>query len=345
MVWTLVVIGGGTVPEPTQIFGVLAVIFAQRLATTENDGWAFVASGFAIAAAIGQLFISLYPNVMVSSTNHAYNLTVNNAAAGHYGAGRDDRRRGAVLPDRAALPGLVVPRVPPARERAADVVGLGGERCAPWTRACSAARKPVRPLLVVDSALGIATALAVLLGATMLARIAARAFARRLAAQSLARVRAAGRRVRGTRGVRVGDGGRRAGAPRGACSRSFAWRSWSGGLRTQPAALDGAGAAEITAVSVQGVEALEGYFARYLPQVVLASIVPFLVIAWVAFLDLEAAVIMLLTLPLVPVFMWLIGTYTEDATRERWQALRRLSTPFPRRRAGPADAAGVRPGS
>ena len=60
----------------------------------------------------------------------------------------------------------------------------------------------------------------------------------------------------------------------------------------------------------------------------LASIVPFPVIAWVAFLDLEAAVIMLLTLPLVPVFMWLIGTYTADRTRERWQALRALSSHF-----------------
>ena len=78
VVWTLVVIGGGTVPEPTQIFGLLAVIFAQRLTITGNDGWAFLASGFAIAAAIGQMFISLYPNVMVSSTNAAYNLTVNN---------------------------------------------------------------------------------------------------------------------------------------------------------------------------------------------------------------------------------------------------------------------------
>jgi cytochrome d ubiquinol oxidase subunit II len=85
VIWTLVVIGGGTLPEPTQIFGVLAVIFAQRLARTDNNGWAFLASGFGIAAAIGQIFISLYSNVMVSSTNHAYNLTVNNAAAGHYG--------------------------------------------------------------------------------------------------------------------------------------------------------------------------------------------------------------------------------------------------------------------
>ncbi|HET8980765.1 MAG TPA: cytochrome d ubiquinol oxidase subunit II [Solirubrobacteraceae bacterium] len=85
VVWTLVVIGGGTVPMPTQIFGVIAVVFATVLAVSDYDGWAFLASGFAIAAAIGQLFISLYPNVMVSSTRAAFNLTVNNAAAGHYG--------------------------------------------------------------------------------------------------------------------------------------------------------------------------------------------------------------------------------------------------------------------
>jgi cytochrome d ubiquinol oxidase subunit II len=84
VVWTLVVIGGGTVPQPTQIFGMIAVIFAAALVRTDQDGWAFFASAFAIAAAIGQIFIALYPNVMVSSTNAAFNLTVNNVAAGHY---------------------------------------------------------------------------------------------------------------------------------------------------------------------------------------------------------------------------------------------------------------------
>ena len=84
VVWTLVVIGGGTVPEPTQIFGLIAVVFAALLSTTDNNGWAFMASGFAIAAAIGQIFIALYPNVMISSTSAAYNLTVNNVASGHY---------------------------------------------------------------------------------------------------------------------------------------------------------------------------------------------------------------------------------------------------------------------
>ena len=84
VVWTLVVIGGGTVPQPTQIFGMIAVIFAAALTATDHDGWAFSASAFAIAAAIGQIFIALYPNVMISSTTAANNLTVNNAASGHY---------------------------------------------------------------------------------------------------------------------------------------------------------------------------------------------------------------------------------------------------------------------
>lgn len=187
--------------------------------------------------------------------------------------------------------------------------------------------KSVRPLLAADCALGIGTALAVLLGATMLARIAARAFdgtglsalGPDFAVLVIAFV------ARGAFVWAMEVAGRRA-----------AWSVLSElrlalaaqRLRTQPLAVDGADGAEITTVSVQGTEALEGYFARYLPQVVLASIVPFLVIAWVAFLDIEAAAIMLVTLPLVPVFMWLIGSYTADRTRARWHALRTLSGHF-----------------
>jgi thiol reductant ABC exporter CydD subunit len=185
----------------------------------------------------------------------------------------------------------------------------------------------VRPLLTFDCALGIGTAVAVLLGATMLARIAARAFdgAPLHALWPEFALLVVAFAVRGAFAWAMEVAGRRA-----------AWGVLSElrlalvvrRLTAQPGATDGAGDAEIAAVSVQGVEALEGYFARYLPQVVLASIVPFLVIAWVAFLDIEAALIMLLTLPLVPVFMWLIGTYTADRTRERWQALRALSGHF-----------------
>ena len=76
------------------------------------------------------------------------------------------------------------------------------------------------------------------------------------------------------------------------------------------------------------MDALETAFARYLPQVVLALVVPAAVLVLVAFLDPLSAGIMLLTLPLVPVFMWLVGRYTEHRAHERWQALALLSGHF-----------------
>ena len=84
VIWTRSVAGGADVPEPVEVLAVIAVIFAARLAMTDHDGWAFAASAIAIAATVGSIFIDLYPNVMVSSTNAAYNLTVNNAASGSY---------------------------------------------------------------------------------------------------------------------------------------------------------------------------------------------------------------------------------------------------------------------
>jgi cytochrome d ubiquinol oxidase subunit II len=84
VIWTRSVAGGPDVPQPVEVLAVIAVIFAARLVSTEHDGWAFTASAIAIAATVGSIFIDLYPNVMVSSTNAAYNLTVNNSASGSY---------------------------------------------------------------------------------------------------------------------------------------------------------------------------------------------------------------------------------------------------------------------
>jgi ATP-binding cassette, subfamily C, bacterial CydD len=99
-------------------------------------------------------------------------------------------------------------------------------------------------------------------------------------------------------------------------------------LRGQPAALDGAASAEVATTAVGGAAALETTFARYLPQLVLAVVVPLAVLVLVAFIDPLSAGVMLLTLPLVPVFMWLIGRYTEHRTQERRQALAVLATHF-----------------
>jgi thiol reductant ABC exporter CydD subunit len=187
--------------------------------------------------------------------------------------------------------------------------------------------RPVRHLLVLDAVVGTASAVLVLLQAVLIARIVARAFA----GASLSDVSSdlvllalafAGRSLLAW--VFEVAGRRAASTVLSELRLALVERR----LRDQPAALDGAEAGEIAATAVQGVDGLENYFARYLPQVVLAVLVPLAVLGLVAVIDPISAGLMLLTLPLVPVFMWLIGRYTEDRTRERWLALRLLSSHF-----------------
>jgi len=187
--------------------------------------------------------------------------------------------------------------------------------------------QPVRRLLALDVGLGLASALLVLVQATLLARIVAAAFtgaslhdvARDLV---LLAVAFAGR---GLLAWGFELAGRRAAA---SVLSELRLAVVERRLRDDPAALDGVEAGEVAASAVQGVEGLEAYFARYLPQLVLACVVPLAVLAWVTAIDPVTAAVMVVTLPLVPVFMWLIGRYTEEKTRERWQALSALSGHF-----------------
>jgi cytochrome d ubiquinol oxidase subunit II len=85
VIWTRAIHGHTQVPGPVEVLAVIAVVFAARLARSEHhEGWAFTASALAIAATVGSIFIDLYPSVMISSTNAAYNLTVSNSASGSY---------------------------------------------------------------------------------------------------------------------------------------------------------------------------------------------------------------------------------------------------------------------
>jgi cytochrome d ubiquinol oxidase subunit II len=62
----------------------VAVLASWWYTRAGRDGWAFILSSLGIAAAILCVFVDLYPNVMISSTNPAYSLTVDNAASGSY---------------------------------------------------------------------------------------------------------------------------------------------------------------------------------------------------------------------------------------------------------------------
>jgi ATP-binding cassette subfamily C protein CydD/ATP-binding cassette subfamily C protein CydCD len=75
----------------------------------------------------------------------------------------------------------------------------------------------------------------------------------------------------------------------------------------------------------RGLDALDAYFARYLPQLVLAALVPAIVLTRLLPADLVATATIALTLPLIPVFMALVGLHTEAANRRQFRLLSRLS--------------------
>jgi thiol reductant ABC exporter CydD subunit len=99
-------------------------------------------------------------------------------------------------------------------------------------------------------------------------------------------------------------------------------------LRARPSALEGERSGELATAAVQGVDALDAYFSRYLPQTALAALVPLTVLAWTAHVDLVSAAIMAVTVPVIPVFMVLIGRTAERHAAARWRALSRLSGRF-----------------
>jgi cytochrome bd ubiquinol oxidase subunit II len=84
VIWTHVTASSAFFLNLIELTAILAVIAAVWLVYEHRDGWAFAATTLTIAACILSIFVDLYPNVMVSSTNPAYNLTVHNTASGAY---------------------------------------------------------------------------------------------------------------------------------------------------------------------------------------------------------------------------------------------------------------------
>ena len=84
IIWTHVTAGTTFFLNVIELLAILAVIAAVWLVYARREGFAFAATTVTIASCILALFVDLYPNVMVSSTNKAYNLTVHNTASGAY---------------------------------------------------------------------------------------------------------------------------------------------------------------------------------------------------------------------------------------------------------------------
>ncbi|HLR86074.1 MAG TPA: ABC transporter transmembrane domain-containing protein, partial [Nocardioidaceae bacterium] len=84
----------------------------------------------------------------------------------------------------------------------------------------------------------------------------------------------------------------------------------------------------VIALLGHGLDALDAYFAKYLPQLVLALTVPATVCAAMLWADVLSAVTVAVTLPLIVVFMVLVGWLTREKTERRWEALKRLTHHF-----------------
>jgi thiol reductant ABC exporter CydD subunit len=86
----------------------------------------------------------------------------------------------------------------------------------------------------------------------------------------------------------------------------------------------GAATGDLAVTVASGIDALDAYFARYLPQLILGALIPLAALGWILAVDPLTAVIVVVTVPLIPIFMSLIGAYADRATRARWSTIRAL---------------------
>ncbi len=98
--------------------------------------------------------------------------------------------------------------------------------------------------------------------------------------------------------------------------------------RLGPAYLRTQRSGEWVTTALQGLDALDAYFSQYLPQVLLSAMLPITILAVVFPLDVLTGVVFLVTAPLIPFFMALVGRSSEAQTQKQWSALARMGADF-----------------
>src|SRR5947209_9096265 len=99
-------------------------------------------------------------------------------------------------------------------------------------------------------------------------------------------------------------------------------------FRLGPAYATGECTGELVATATEGVERLDAYVSRYLPQLALSVVIPLLVAAFVFLQDWVSAIVLLVTAPIIPLLMALVGRYAEGHIQRQWTALARMSAHF-----------------
>jgi ATP-binding cassette subfamily C protein CydD len=211
-------------------------------------------------------------------------------------------------------------RVPHKRASASARRGIVDPRLSEYARA-------TRPFIVASTGLGVVSALLIIAQAWLLAYVIAAAFDGR----GLAQLRLP---LAGLLGVVLTRASVAWGAELlAARSCTLAKQQLRAALLRHLAAIGPTrpGAqrtGEMTTLATRGIDALDAYFSLYLPQVVLAAIVPTVVLVVVLSRDWISAAIIASTLPLIPLFMALVGATTRDKTEAQLRTLQRLASHF-----------------
>jgi ATP-binding cassette, subfamily C, bacterial CydCD len=225
---------------------------------------------------------------------------------------------------------VVVLGVPPQDQRHPVAVGarIGRHLMRPLDPRLLHHARATRPFLLVLVGLGVATAALVITQAWLLSGVLAPVFldGADLAATGPALVALAA--VLAGRAVLVWLGEPAAYRAAATVRGQLRERLLTHVLRLGPRWLAGQHSGELSTLATRGLDALDPYFARYLPALALAAVVPAAVGTTVLIADWTSAVIIAVTLPLIPLFMVLVGLHTRDRTDRQWRGLTRLAHHF-----------------
>ena len=99
-------------------------------------------------------------------------------------------------------------------------------------------------------------------------------------------------------------------------------------LTLGPIFVNGERSGELVNTATEGVETLDAYFSQVLPQICATAVIPAIILIVVFANDLLSGIVLLVTLPILPIFMILIGKQAEAATKKRWHQLGQMSAHF-----------------
>jgi len=188
--------------------------------------------------------------------------------------------------------------------------------------------KHVRGMLTVTIALGVLIAVSTVAQMALLSRIVAQVF---LAHRGLGQISLLILLLLGTILLRAGlVWWREVTAQRGAMrvKSDLRERLFAHLLQLGPAYSNGERAGELITTLSEGIERLDAYVSRYVPQMALSVLVPLLIAGYIFSIDWTSAVLLLVTGPIIPLLMVLVGSYAERRIEHQWTALSRMGAHF-----------------